>query len=51
VTFLPNTGSGAAAYRFIVRTDLGTVIGTKGQTAVKVVVSNDGRIITVYPVK
>ena len=50
-SFLPNTASGAAVDSFVVRTNLGTVIGTKGQTAVKVVVSNDGRIITAYPVK
>jgi hypothetical protein len=48
-TFLPNAGG--AADTFIVRTNIGSVIGTKGQTFVKAVVSNDGRIITAYPVK
>jgi hypothetical protein len=47
--FLPN--SGGAADSFIVKTDLGQVIGTQGQTWLKVVVSNDGQIITAYPVK
>jgi hypothetical protein len=48
-TFLPNAGG--AADSFIVRTNAGSVIGTKGQTYVKAVISNDGRIITAYPVK
>lgn len=48
-TFLPNAGG--AADGFIVRTNVGSVIGTKGQTYVKAVISNDGRIITAYPVK
>lgn len=48
-TFLPNAGG--AADSFIVRTNVGSVIGTKGQTYVKAVISNDGRIITAYPVK
>jgi hypothetical protein len=47
--FLPNAGG--AADSFIVRTNVGSVIGTKGQTVVKAVISNDGRIITAYPVK
>ena len=47
--FLPNAGG--AADSFIVRTNVGSVIGTKGQTFVKAVISNDGRIITAYPVK
>jgi hypothetical protein len=47
--FLPNaTGS---ADSFIVRTELGRVIGTNGQTALRVVVSSIGRIITAFPVK
>jgi hypothetical protein len=50
-SFLPNSGPGAAPESFIVRTDLGRTIGTKGQTVVKIVVSNDGRVITAYPVK
>ncbi len=48
-TFLPNAGG--VADSFIVRTNVGSVIGTKGQTYVKAVISNDGRIITAYPVK
>lgn len=48
-TFLPNATG--AADSFIVRTNVGSVIGTKGQTYVKAVISNDGRIITAYPVK
>ena len=48
-TFLPNPGG--AADSFIVRTNAGRVIGTKGQTFVKAVISNGGRIITAYPVK
>ncbi|MHB8289713.1 MAG: DUF6531 domain-containing protein [Acidimicrobiales bacterium] len=47
--FLPN--SGGAADSFIVKNDLGQVIGTQGQTWLKVIVSNDGQIITAYPVK
>lgn len=48
-SFLPNAGS--ATDRFIVRTNIGTAVGTRGETFVKAVVSNDGRIITAYPVK
>ncbi len=47
--FLPNASG--AADSFIVETDLGQAIGTKGQTWLKVVVSDDGNIITAYPVK
>lgn len=47
--FLPNATGSAEA--FIVRTDLGSVIGTNGQTALRVVVSLAGRIITAFPVK
>jgi hypothetical protein len=47
--FLPNTSG--TANSFIVETSLGQVIGTKGQTWLKVVVSDDGNIITAYPVK
>ncbi len=48
-SFLPNAG--AVTDRFIVRTNMGTVVGTRGETVVKAVVSNDGHIITTYPVK
>lgn len=48
-TFLPNAG--AATDRFIVRTNMGAAVGTRGETYVKAVISNDGRIITAYPVK
>jgi hypothetical protein len=30
---------------------MGMVVGTRGETFVKVVVSYDGRVITAYPVK
>lgn len=48
-SFLPNAGT--ATDRFIVRTNMGSILGTRGETFVKVVVSNDARIITAYPVK
>ncbi len=48
-SFLPNAG--AVTDRFVVRTNMGTVVGTRGETVVKAVVSNDGHIITTYPVK
>ena len=48
-TFLPNLSGGPGS--FIVRTDLGYVIGSNGQTALRIVVSSDGRIITAFPVK
>lgn len=47
-SFLPNAGNDS---RFIVQEDLGTVVGTGGQTSVKVVVGYDGNVITAYPVK
>jgi hypothetical protein len=47
-SFLPNAGNDG---RFIVQMDVGTTVGTKGQTAVKVVVGYDGNVITAYPVK
>jgi hypothetical protein len=47
-SFLPNAGNDS---RFIVQEDVGTVVGTRGQTSVKVVVGYDGNIITAYPVK
>jgi len=46
-TFWPN--SGGTADSFVVRTQMDTVVGTKGQTIVKVVVADDGRVITAYP--
>jgi hypothetical protein len=49
--FLPNLPSAQGEARFAVRTDLGTQVGTKGETAVRVVVSWDSRIVTAYPVK
>ncbi len=45
--FLPDRLPG----RFQVITDMGTVIGTTGQTALKVVLDFSGRIITSYPVR
>jgi hypothetical protein len=47
--FLPNPNGAPGS--FLVRTDLGRVIGSAGQTAVRVVVSNDGRVITAFPVR
>jgi hypothetical protein len=47
--FLPNATG--AADSFVVRADLGYVVGSNGQTALRIVVSNDGRIITAFPVK
>lgn len=44
--FLPNANGG-----FQVITNVGREIGTRGQQAVKVVVTWEGRIITAYPVK
>ncbi|NYI70205.1 hypothetical protein GGQ54_000765 [Naumannella cuiyingiana] len=48
-SFLPNAGT--ATDRFVVRTNMGSIVGRRGETFVKVVVSNDGRVITAYPVK
>ncbi len=45
--FLPNNKPNS----FVVVTDLGKQIGTAGETAVKVVVGNNGQIWTAYPVK
>lgn len=47
-TFLPN-GSSSNSYQII--TDMNRVIGTKGQTSLKVVVDKNGNIWTAYPVK
>ncbi len=47
--FFPNSGGSAGS--FIVRTDLGYTVGSNGQTALRVVVSSDGQIITAFPVK
>jgi hypothetical protein len=47
-TFRPNRDS---AESFLVITDLGRQVGTKGETAVRVVVGNDGKIWTAFPVK
>lgn len=49
-TFLPNSNP-ALPGSFVVQADVGFVVGTKGQTAIRVVVSNGGEIITAYPVK
>lgn len=45
--FLPNNRPGS----FRVAYDFGQVIGTRGETALRVVVGNDGRIWTAFPVK
>jgi hypothetical protein len=47
-SFMPNIGNDG---RFIVQMDMGTTVGTRGQTVVKVVVGYDGNVITAYPVK
>jgi hypothetical protein len=47
-TFLPNPRLPGT---FKVVTDLGQVIGTNGQTAVRVIVTNTGKIVTAFPVK
>jgi hypothetical protein len=47
-SFLPNAGVDS---RFVVQEDVGTAIGTRGETSVKVVVGYDGNVITAYPVK
>lgn len=41
----------AQAGRFIVETDMGRTIGTRGESWLKIVVGDDGRIITGYPAK
>jgi hypothetical protein len=46
--FYPNASGGE---RFVVKADLGQVIGTRGETWIKIVVANDGQIITAYPIK
>ena len=40
---LPNT--------FRVVTDVGYTVGTRGETALRVIVTNDGRVINAFPVK
>jgi hypothetical protein len=40
---IPNT--------FQVVTDLGSTIGTKGQTSIRAIVGFDGRVINAFPVK
>jgi hypothetical protein len=49
-SFLPNKNP-ALPGSFIVQADVGIVVGTNGQTAIKVVVSDAGQVITAYPVK
>ena len=46
VTFGPNTS--AKSWQVIV--DMGTQIGTKGQSAVKVIIGYGGKIWTMFPV-
>jgi RHS repeat-associated protein len=51
-TFRPNYVGGVLSEdSFRVVTDLGQVIGTNGETAIRVVVGNDGTIWTAFPVK
>jgi len=46
--FLPNP---QIPNTFQVVTDLGTTIGTKGQTSIRAIVGFDGRVINAFPVK
>lgn len=43
--FLPNKVQGT----FKVEVDMGRVVGTKGQTGIRAIVSNDGRVINAFP--
>lgn len=45
--FLPNNRAGS----FRVLYDFGRPIGTRGETGLRVVVGNDGRIWTAFPVQ
>lgn len=36
---------------YVIITDLGRVIGTKGQTKVKTIIGSDGTIWSTYPIK
>lgn len=45
--FLPNSAEGS----YMVVTDLGRVIGTNGQTSLRVIIGQDGKIWTAFPVK
>ena len=36
---------------YIVEADIGTVVGTKGETVIRAVVGADGKVITAFPVK
>ena len=47
-TFRPN---GNSSNSYIIITDLGRTIGTRGETAIKVVFDKTGKIWTAYPVK
>jgi hypothetical protein len=49
-TFRPNPNQNIPA-SFIVQSDVGFVVGSNGQTSVRVVVSRSGTIITAFPVK
>ena len=43
--FKPNSLDGT----FKVETDMGRAVGTNGQTGIRVIVSNDGRVINAFP--
>jgi hypothetical protein len=45
--FLPNDVAGS----FRIVTDMGRVVGTRGETSLRVVVGQDGKIWTAFPVK
>ena len=40
---------GSQSYEIII--DAGQVVGTKGETLIKVILSEDGGMLTAYPVK
>jgi hypothetical protein len=51
-SFLPNyIGAALSEDSFRVVVDLGRTIGTRGETAIRIVLGTDGRIWTAFPVK
>jgi hypothetical protein len=50
--FKPNYRDGVFdPSRFRVETNLGRIVGTKGETGVRVVVDWKGRVVTAFPIK
>lgn len=41
----------AAAGAMLAVTDVGYTVGTRGETVLRVIVTNDGRVINAFPVK